>query len=217
MNIEQQKEVATELLHKLEALDPACILAGGSPRDWFMNKTCNDLDFYVYFPNSVNWMEELRFKRAGLDIKKLKRKGKLPEEYACMEHLKNIYEGEYKGMKYQVMVMNQPTFKSVVPMMGVSICKTWWKGDEVNTTLDFLLSLELSSLYKKDNYTAKELHVTKMQERFPKFTTKGYKRFDADFTYYCKRKDIFPSEYKVEKLLHNKWSEHFESLKNGDK
>lgn len=209
MNIKQQQDIATELLHKLEALDPACILAGGAPRDWFTQKTCNDLDFYVHFPNSVNWMTALRFKRIGLDVKKLKRQGKLPVEYACMEHLKNIYEGEHKGMKYQVMVMNTPTFKSVIPMMGVSICKAWWKGEKVQTTLDFLLSLELKVLYKKDNYTAKELHVTKMQDRFPEFTTRDYKRFEGDFTNYCKRKNIFPSEYKVWEMLQEKWTKHF--------
>lgn len=49
----EQKDIARELLCKLEITDPNCILAGGAPRDWWFDKVANDLDFYVYWGDNT--------------------------------------------------------------------------------------------------------------------------------------------------------------------
>lgn len=181
MNIKEQKEISKEVLHKLEIIDPYCILAGGAPRNWFLGKEANDLDFYIYLPNYPTMSStELRFKRAGLELMHIDYKSEAWKDYGIMEHLFRIYEGEYKGCKIQVMVMTENTFTSVVNDFGVSMCKFWWKGGEVKLTKDSFVSMYNKTLYIKDDYSAKELHVAKMVEYFPDYKVKPYSDFVED-------------------------------------
>lgn len=195
--IEHQKEVALKLLHKLEGADPYAILAGGAPRDWYFNKPCNDLDFYVHLQYATIAFEELRMKRLGLEVTRLEFKGSLPEEYKCMEDLTRIYEGVYEGVNFQVMVMKTSTFKSVIPKFGASVCKAWWKGGEVCYDLDFIFSHVEKVIFKKDDYTAKEKHITKMQERYPDYKLIPYSSYNAYLDNFCNRYNIYNSEWHI--------------------
>lgn len=195
----KQKEIALEVLHKLEAVDPACILAGGAPRDWFFNKPAKDLDFYVYIHAYQLCYHKLAFERCGLSLKKLEWKGELPPEYKVMQKLRGVWEGEYKGQKIQVMTMIEPTFKTVVPEFGCSNCMVWWKGKEVKTTLDFLFSVATKTIYKKEDYSAKETHVQKQIEYFPDYRVDSYLNFQKQLDLFCKRNNIYPSSYNIEK------------------
>ena len=163
-----QQNKAREVLHKLEAVDPACILAGGGPRNWFLGKVANDLDFYVWL-DETEYHTALRFKRLGLDVKLVDFASDAWKDYGLMKHLFRIYEGEYRGEKIQVMCMKANTFNSVVDHFGVSVCKFWWKGGKVIPTNEALVSLINKTLYVADNYTAKESHVKKMVSYFPEF------------------------------------------------
>lgn len=163
-----QQDKAREVLHKLEAVDPACILAGGAPRSWFLGKVANDLDFYVWL-YETEAHTALRFKRLGLDVKLVDFASDAWKDYGLMKYLFRIYEGEYRGEKIQVMCMKVNTFNSVVNHFGVSVCKFWWKGSKVMPTNEALVSLINKTLYIADDYTAKESHVKKMVGYFPEF------------------------------------------------
>lgn len=130
------------------------------------------------------WMRELRIKNLGLDLEQLNSasSGDEREAYACMEHLSAVYEGEYKGIKVNLMFMTERTFDSVVPKFGTSVCKIWWKGDEVRPTDEFLFSHKFKTIYKKDDYTAKVLHVEKMLSKYPDYELKEESMYDDDFT-----------------------------------
>lgn len=179
MSITKQKEIAKELLHKLEAIDPFCILAGGAPRNWFLGLEANDLDFYIHLDETLA-ATELRFKRAGLAAKHVDFKSSKWETYGTMEHLFRIFEVEYDGMKVQIMCMRESTFTSVVPCFGVSICMFWWKGYNVVPTDMALTSLLTKTLYIKSNYSAKELHVVKMKQYFNDFKVSPYNNWKED-------------------------------------
>ena len=197
-----QKVTAHELLYKLEAIDPNCILAGGAPRDWYFEKPCNDLDFYIHLHGETMSDTALRFKRLGLKVKPMNwSDNKEGLQYKCMEHLHRIYEGVKNGIKFQVMVMNFSTFECVVGNFGTSVCKAWWKGGEVQTTTEFLLSHHLNIIFKKDDYTAKVLHVGKMVKRYPNYRVKDQGDFSREQDMFCKKHNIYNSDYQVNKKL----------------
>jgi len=203
MSIEFQKQVATKILHKLECADPYAILAGGAPRDWYFGKEANDLDFYVYLQPSTCTFEDLRWERLGLELTRIDWRDSRAEEYKCMKHLQRIYEGFMDGIKFQIMVMREPTFKSVVPMFGASVCMIWWKGKEVRPTDTFLLSHVFKTIFKKSDYTAKEKHISKMQERYPEYKLDSLNNLDKYIDSYARKYNTYPSPYNVIK--------HFES------
>ena len=176
--IEKQKEIAKEVLNKLQACDPHCILAGGAPRNWFFNKPANDLDFYIYLKHETIGANELRFKSIGLDVKRMEFEELKDSSYKFMQHLFRVYEGQYKGESIQVMVMHEPTFTSVVSDFGVSICEFWWNGGEIKPTKQALTSILTKRLFYKNDYSAKETHVQKMAKYFPEYTLTLYSQFD---------------------------------------
>lgn len=179
--IERQKEVAKEVLTKLQACDPHCILAGGAPRNWFFNKEANDLDFYIYLKHETIWANKLRFKSIGLELTQMEFEELKDSSYKFMQHLFRVYEGEYKGESIQVMVMHEPTFTSVVSDFGVSICEFWWNGCEVKATKQALTSILTKKLFYKNDYSAKETHVEKMVKYFPEYTLTPYSQFDVAY------------------------------------
>jgi len=131
--IEQQKQVATDVLNKLEFFDPSCILAGGAPRDWYFGNVANDLDFYVYFrPDLPLSWRVWQLNKVGLKNFSMKGRGdgEFPENYKRNPHLMCVFEGIYKGEKVQVMFMDQKTFHCVVDMFPFGICQAWWKGED---------------------------------------------------------------------------------------
>ena len=176
--INNQKEIAREVLTKLQACDPHCILAGGAPRNWFFNKEAKDLDFYIYLKHETIGANELRFKSIGLDVKRMEFEELKNSSYKFMQHLFRVYEGEYKGENVQVMVMQEPTFTSVVDDFGVSICEFWWNGGEVKATKQALTSVLTKKLFYKNDYSAKETHVEKMVCYFPEYTLTPYSQFE---------------------------------------
>ncbi len=206
MSIEKQKEIAEVILNVLEVIDPLCILAGGAPRDWFFNKEANDLDFYIHIRNDTMDMTALRFKNLGLELKPLNWDG-AGLQYKCMEHLHRIYEGAYCGQKYQVMVMKEKTTTCVIDHFGTSVCKAWWKGGEVQTCAEFLVSHYTKTIFKKDDYTAKVLHVEKMMQRYPKYKVEDYSQFDLALDRLAMRLNVYPSTGGVERALKEKFDD----------
>jgi hypothetical protein len=199
MKIEQQQNVARELLHKLEIIDPHCILAGGAPRNWFLGKVANDLDFYIHLPSNESlYATKLRFERLGLEVRHVSYKSDSWKQYKVMEHLFRIYEGIYKEQRIQIMVMRESTFQSVVSEFGVSICQFWWKGHKINATAMSLVSLLEKTLFVKDDYSAKEIHVAKMVKYFPDFEVKSFtdlwgvlEKYKRDYNLYKEKHDSY--------------------------
>ena len=174
MKISDQKDIALEVLHKLEAVDPFCILAGGACRNWFLGKQAKDLDFYIHLGEETLAATYRRFKRIGLEVKHVDFNSELWKNYGIMAHLFRIFEVKYKGIDVQIMCMKESTFTSVIPCFGVSVCMFWWKGGKVIPTDQALVSLLNKTLYIKEDYSAKELHVAKMIKYFPDFKIRTY-------------------------------------------
>ena len=195
--IANQKTIAKELLNKMEVIDPYAILAGGCPRDWYFNKVANDLDFYVHIKAETMQATELRMKRLGLDISPMSWESNDEHEYKCMEHLHAVWDGVYKGQKFQVMVMNESTFTSVVNKFGSSVCMAWWKGGKVEPTLPFLLSHHMKVIFLKDDYTAKEKHVAKMVARYPDYNVLGYDKFESIKHRFAMKENIYPTDGSI--------------------
>ena len=170
MNIEQQKQIAAELLERLSLVDPHCILAGGAPRDWYLNAPANDLD--IYFVSSAVTTGSVRKqieKVIGDDgeIRKDIQHHTSPL-YKTMSRLKRIFYVNYKGIDVQFMELNErgDTYK-IVRDMSVSICKAWWKSDKVyGYDQEFKMTIMTGVMTLGKDYKWSDPHPQKMLERF---------------------------------------------------
>jgi len=192
--IKDQRLAADIILSKLQLLDPNCILAGGAPRDWYMKKEANDLDFYIYLnpknqvEKNTRQVEDVLALIGILDLENISYESMTDEKgaYSCMEHLRTVYEGNYEMgtddfIKVQIMVMYSPTFDCVVDKMGCSLSRIWYKNGKITPTFDFLFTLEHKIMYYVDDMTFKETYAIKMKDRFKDYRFKPYKSFEKDY------------------------------------
>jgi hypothetical protein len=172
-NLENQKNIAKEVLSKLEVIDPTCILAGGAPRDWYFEKLASDLDFYVYFrPDFAyqKWRYAKQLEKIGLNNFYIKGKAEFPENYKRNPYLITALEGKYKEEKIHIMFMSEKTFSCVVNYFPFGICQVWWKGEEIKTTENFKESVNHKILRLLNNlYSDADGYIQKIKDKFPDY------------------------------------------------
>jgi hypothetical protein len=178
ITIDQQKQIADEVLEKIELICPRAIIAGGAPRDWYFGTPSNDIDLYFSTQGDtqgvlLSQLSKL-FKGSEFDLKFEWSKEKEEERqctYKVMKTLRRIIDFEYKGVKFQLMEMNtlQDLFK-VVDSFSTSICKVWYKGGQIKRTQDFRLTEKTKIMFLNEDYEWSDPHPAKMKERFPSYT-----------------------------------------------
>jgi len=168
--IQHQQTIALEILHKLEVVDPYCILAGGAPRDWYLGNPCNDLDFYfVSTASTVNAVKKQLERCFGEVVVKFDFSVSHHEDpiYKTMPFIRRIIDLDYKGMKVQLIQLNSlgDQFK-VVKAMSASICKIAWKGGDYILDRDFKTTIASGIMFLSEGYNWSDPHPAKMKERF---------------------------------------------------
>lgn len=176
LTIENQKEYARNLINLLKNVDPFVMIAGGAPRDWHFNKLANDLDIYMRLPNH-NTVALVTDLARSTGIEKFQPIAKVKEStYAELPNLSAVYEGYYRGMKVNLMVMSKGVGIEIVKDFDVGICKIWLDATGTHYHDEFEFCLRTRVCVVHPNYTGKEAHVRKMAQRFPQFMF--YKKLD---------------------------------------
>jgi len=169
--IAHQKWIADNVLQKLFPIDPYSIVAGGAPRDWYFDNPASDIDVFFYTgQKTLPIIHDMLFS-VGLGYKELKLGGGIPEWYKHNPSLQGVYCLEMEGVKVQLMRMQEPTFKSVVPQFPLSICHAWYKRGEIHTERPFLHSVKHKAIYKTNTiYNDEHAYISKILRKFPDYT-----------------------------------------------
>lgn len=169
MGVMTQSNLVDKLLRQLSVISPYVMLAGGAPRDWYLEKEAQDLDIYLYScAITVKSFQKQLKDATGVDFK---HNWELQENdrslYTSMPQLRRVFEAEVEGEKVQIMQLNNPLdeFK-VVNHMSTSICKIWYINGELEAHQDFKLSIASGSMFLNEGYTWSDPHPKKMMERF---------------------------------------------------
>lgn len=168
-NIEKQKQIADELLSKLEAIDPYLIVAGGAPRDWWFGKEATDIDVFLHVPEGRphNYIKK-QFNALGLSVESVKTGESLPDNYKMNPDLKCVFNISGYSTPVQVMVMRTPTFHSVLPKFALSICMAWYKDGKIRTDKHFNTSVKYNVIYRcNELYNNEHQYLQKIVDKFP--------------------------------------------------
>lgn len=162
-----QMAQADAILDKLFPIDTYAICAGGAPRDWYFGNVAADLDFFIY--SSINTTQVARQLAAvGIEVGRAQHGDGLPDVYKKNPNLTCVFSGVYNGTKIQIMVMHEPTFRSVVPEFPLSICKAWYKNYKIHLDKDFKRSVLHNVIVKTNTiYDSKHPYLEKVLAKFP--------------------------------------------------
>lgn len=176
LNVQDQKREAADILAKLRMVDPFAMIAGGAPRDWYFNRSANDLDIYLRLPNHNTIGLVLNLARE-VGIRNLQALAKTTETtYAELPNLKWVFEGEYNGIKVNLMVMEKGVREEIIKDFDVAICKAWFDGESCHYHEEFEFCVKTRVCVVHERYTGRESHVQRMAKRFPQFMF--YKKLD---------------------------------------
>lgn len=171
MSIEKQKQIADEILYKLELICPYVILAGGAPRDWYLGYEANDLDFYFTSLADTCSATKQQLDRVFdgyiSDIQVNNYEDWDNSLYKTMPNLVRIFNASVDGVKVQFIQLTKDTnMFNVVDTMDVSICKAYYKGGKIGITNEFKLTIASNIMFPSEGYSWSEKHGQKMIERF---------------------------------------------------
>lgn len=185
MNVDFQKEVAKEVLESIRALDDRAIIAGGAPRDWYFNKLANDIDIFYYFDTNTNCLNDIRKQKnilkKLLGIDEINVLGFNPEihdhekqpkddfsNYLKNPDIKNVYEAEIKGVKFQFISLVSRNVN--VSKFAYNMCQAWSDGETVYTSRKFDLGVSKKILMETGElYSNTEKFKQKMIAKFPDY------------------------------------------------
>lgn len=172
MSIEQQKAIADDVLQKLYCVDPFCIVAGGTPRDWYFDKEASDIDVFLYIsPNISIEIFEKMLRNIGWDKVEALTGDCIPDNYKCNPELRCVFNvGDYEGVSVQVMLMRSSTFTSVVDKFPINICKIWYKNKRICKSREFVHAADQQVLILSNTlYSDGHKYITKVRNKFPHY------------------------------------------------
>lgn len=171
--IMSQIHAAATCLHMLRHLDPTAIVAGGAPRDWYFGKVASDIDVFFHFRNDIQTSRITRLlEDVGFKLTSTKDGEHLPEIYKSNPDLRCVYEAELGGEKIQLMLMMQPTFKTI-EHFPLNICRVWYRNG-IHTTKEFEKAVEYKAIVKTSQlYNDGDKYIKKIMSKFPEYKYYG--------------------------------------------
>ena len=221
--IEHQKYIADKILNTFPEKYYNVLIAGGAPRDWYLNKPAKDLDVYIQTVMDENYREKeesldiVLDSLGGVYIRSEYRKFNDEEaeehgEICCEEEEANPYaEGEIttfleyniEGMKVEFMFIEKHPKDYILENFDISLCNIHYNKEGIQASHDFIFSLVNKTIYcyGGDNRVSKDNHKERVVKKFPDFKWDLYdSSFKRDFDIYCQCNNIYPSREHL--ILH---------------
>lgn len=190
--IKLQKIQAMFVMQRIRALDPTAYVAGGAPRDWFLDREASDIDIYMTTPthNKEQFEHSLKMLFGDTVINENNTEflglntlfdGKYQGEDSAVHGIQYVYEIKaFKGNEFntnlptQLIVFYKPYDKSMaVSRFDCDICKV--KYDDVNDKI-LMFNSDVKKAFDTETVTyrsgvthAKSKHAMKMVSKFPKW------------------------------------------------
>lgn len=164
--IESQMKVADEVINKLRAVDPFCIVAGGAPRDWYFGNCANDIDVYIWQQHSTQCSKIRQLKYAGFDCSPVGYEGnrELYEKNSMIEGVFSVSSHEFP---VQIISLNKATY-GVVDTFPFSICQAWYTPEQgIQLEKNFRITEKTGYIFRTNPvYADGDKYIQKITERF---------------------------------------------------
>lgn len=177
--IQQQQDVAIEVLEKLEKLGCVSLVAGGAPRNWDLKIKARDLDIFT----TKEWLQHTSIKNIFPNINKVNKI--YPRSQKSFAH--SVHEFQYKGEIVQIITLknfkqdfnNQKLdfAEEVFKTFDWHVCKIYmnssgiiWKTtDYIDDIKNKRLTLNITNVEKYNRVSKLPERFRKMKSLFPNF------------------------------------------------
>ena len=179
LKISQQKGIANEVLDKIHKKYPLAFVAGGAPRDWYMDKPANDIDVYIPSLDEAVKMKNtlVELKLLEDDQKSLQHTKKSLEDRGVdynMAGIKDVFAIEELNTPIQLITVDLETPYEIVQKFAATISMFLWVNGRLIPTFEALYSIKSCII---GHQPAAVGYISKMKKRYPEFEFVGFEDF----------------------------------------
>ena len=174
MKIAEEKIIADAMLDLLSNRYKKCLVAGGAPRDWYLERSCSDIDIFILTKDSLD--DVIQYSSC-LGLGDFKQKGNLENrEYeGATIGLKGVLESEVLYKKIQLVVVEDKTYRKLVSGFPNTISKFWYSDKTIGGFIEARESISTKTIGFVDLYTP---YATKIMNKFPEYKAITIKEFN---------------------------------------
>lgn len=192
MTVDEQKEIAKEILKKLTInVDSSAIIAGGAPRNWEQNTLARDVDIYFRtHVSNINRLLDLLFNdgTGGFQFIDTPDSTDVYMETLTFD-IKRVITGRYKGVNFQFIIVEEKEpyignfSRKIIDSFLVNISKLYVVyGEGIDVLLKIpnreqfmdvqnsTLTIEVRKLSGTQLYKGVQRYLPKIQSYYPNHT-----------------------------------------------
>jgi hypothetical protein len=156
------------LLLQLKDLSSVAVVAGGCPRDIYLDLPFSDIDIYVshecHFVDATNLLCSMpEVSNVNLQVG-----DRLPPQYKA-EHITAVISFEAKGLPFQLVVTNRRTFDSILDTFAVNLSKFYFEDKNIKYTETAGRDLYKQKITVNGKVHVNRHYIKKIAKKFPTF------------------------------------------------
>lgn len=182
--VQEQMGIAAEVLAMVRTIDSTAMIAGGAPRDWYLDKLATDIDIFYYKSGVVDHCVDLRdqlnlltnifpdvtMKVLGInsDFSNLAQVT-AHSNYTLNPNIRHVFEFMYRGQVIQLIAKTSSHLP--VESFAYNICQAWSDGVTIYCTPLFKIGVEKEIFFTTGElYCDTGAYYKKILQRFPQYT-----------------------------------------------
>ena len=182
LKIMKEKNIADRVLHQIMIIDPEAIVSGGAPRDWYMGKSCSDIDVYFKSAADDSRLREQIARALDTPIELVIVKGNYyskrhldspygPKRYSGNANIRAVFDILVDDKKVQLIVITNETHSINEQLMGCSLSQIEYTPSlGIMASCPFLISVGTKALiFDLDICNNDIVWMDKIRRKFPDF------------------------------------------------
>ena len=156
------------LLTQLKDLSNVAVVAGGCPRDIYLDLPFSDIDIYV--THECHFVDAVNLLCAMPEVSQLILQvgDRLPSQYRA-EHITAVISFEAKGIPFQLVITNRRSFDGILDTFAVNLSKFYFEDRNIKFTETAGKDLQKKSITVNGKVPVNRHYLDKICKKFPTF------------------------------------------------
>lgn len=155
------------LLKQLSTVVPDPFVAGGCPRDIYLDRYFSDIDIYTTSCNFVHVINVLG-KLPSVTNLQIQTSETLPAHYAS-EHLLAVISFTALDIPFQIIITRLNSQEKILDTFAVNLSKFYFEGRNIYATTDALLDVQNFTITPNQKFSVNSKYIKKIIKKFPNY------------------------------------------------
>lgn len=154
------------LLKKISSITTEAFIAGGCPRDIYLDVPFSDID--IYTTSDCNFVDIINILGENPSIHgiKVQLDTNIPQHYKS-PHLSAVISFMFREIPFQVIITKLNTRQSILQTFAVGLSQFYFEGRNIYYTLDAKKDMKEGTLTVNSKFHVNSHYIKKISKKFP--------------------------------------------------